>query len=257
MCSFMHGEPVSHRSTHLSSGNPRDHDGNADISVAGSRHCHRIPQLSMRNARHHASIRCGKASMCNISVHHPPVCLRGSRISTGKMQGWNGNAQISTAGARRRTGKPCGLMQSDAGLHAACGGCESVAGPLRPIARPSLQGAAPEAAGGQRGGRISLRRRFRVVSETRTDRHAGAERAAGPSAHPPAAGRAQPPGPWGLQRCCTILSSTPLTNLWLCSAPKRFASSIASLIATRQGTSFDSVSSQAAIHRMAFSIGST
>ena len=69
--------------------------------------------------------------------------------------------------------------------------------------------------------------------------------------------RPQPPGPRRLQRCCTILSSTPLTNLWLCSAPKRFASSIASLIATRQGTSFDSVSSQAAIHRMAFSIGST
>src|SRR5690606_18399754 len=49
------------------------------------------------------------------------------------------------------------------------------------------------------------------------------------------------------------LSSTPLTNLWLSSAPKVFASSIASLMATLYGTSSRLDSSNSAIRNTAFS----
>lgn len=49
------------------------------------------------------------------------------------------------------------------------------------------------------------------------------------------------------------LSSTPLTNLWLSSAPKVFASSIASLMATLYGTSSRLDSSNSAIRSTAFS----
>ena len=49
------------------------------------------------------------------------------------------------------------------------------------------------------------------------------------------------------------LSSTPFTNLWLSSAPKVFASSIASLMATLYGTSLRLDSSNSAIRSTAFS----